>query len=52
MDRKWHWVTDTGGEISYENHWQQAAVVQGACTPRVPVTLGIPAFHAPECCRT
>lgn len=52
MGRKWLWLTDTGGEISFENHWQQAAVMPGACTPGVPVMLGIPAFHAPECCRT
>lgn len=45
-DTRWH----TSGAISHENHCQQASVLQGACSPGVPV--GIPAFHAPECCRT
>lgn len=52
VHRKWHQLTDTGGEISCENHWQQTSVVQGACTSGVPVLIWIPAFHAPECCRT
>lgn len=43
MDRKWHWMTEVG-EISYENHWQQASVVQDACTPGLPVMLRIPSF--------
>lgn len=37
MHRKWFWLTDSGGEISYENHWLQ--VVQGARTAGVPVVL-------------
>lgn len=45
-------MTDTSGAISHENHCQQASVLQGACTPGIPVVLGIPAFHAPEWCRT